>query len=115
MRHVLRIFPFLLLLLALGACASVGPFGLFYTGTNNPAELRPGQTTNPGVTPVVGESCALTVLGLIGTGDWSVEAAIRAAGVEGKTLKNVTVDHRVMSVFIFYAHFCTRVTAYLAP
>jgi hypothetical protein len=104
-----------LMMLSTAGCASIGPAGLIFTGTKNPGEFDAGETTNPGGSEITGEACAMSVLGLIAVGDWSVDGALKAAGAEGKTLKNVSVDHRVLSIIgPIFAQFCTRVTAQVA-
>jgi hypothetical protein len=106
---------YLVLLLTLGfleACAYVGPPGFIYKGVRTPGQFHPGASTNPGGSEITGEACTMGILGLISIGDSSLDSALRNAGAEGKTLKNVTVDHREMSIlFLIYQNFCTRVTA----
>ncbi len=95
-------------------CAAAGPVGFIFTSTKNPGQFTTGQTTNPGGSAITGESCAMSILGAIALGDWSVDAALKAAGAEGKTLKNVAVDHPTMSILGLYGKFCTTVNAQVA-
>lgn len=97
--------------LAMTGCAGLGPIGLIFTSVKTPGNFTTGETTNPGATAITGESCAMSILGLIALGDWSVDAALRAAGAEGKTLKNVAIDHPVLSILGLYGKFCTTVSA----
>ena len=113
MKKVLVLLTAALLLVMVG-CSAAGPMGLLYTGVKNPGQFSTGETTNPGASAITGETCAMSILGLIAIGDWSVDGALKAAGAEGKTLKNVAVDHRVMSILGLYANFCSRVTAQVA-
>src|SRR5688572_8410530 len=113
MKKVLAFVTVAAMLIAVG-CGSMGPIGGLFTSVKNPGQFTTGETTNPGGSAISGESCAMSILSLIALGDWSVDAALRAAGAEGKTLKNVAVDSRVMSILGLYANFCTRVTAQVA-
>jgi len=111
MKKVLALVAAMALLVFIGC----GPTGFLYTGVKNPGQFDTGETTNQGASSITGETCAMSILGLIALGDWSVDGALKAAGAEGKTLKNVAVDHRVMSILgAAYANFCTRVTAQVA-
>jgi hypothetical protein len=104
-----------LLATALSGCAALGPPGLLFTGVKGPGRIDTGATTNLGAAVISGEACASSVLGLVAWGDWSVDAALRAAQAGGRTLKNVSVDHRVLSILLgVYANYCTRVTAQVA-
>lgn len=100
--------------LATTACGAIGPVGGLYTQVKNPGEFTTGMTTNPGGSAISGETCAQSILGLVALGDWSVDGALKAAGAEGKTLKNVAVDHPVMSILGLYGTFCTNVSAQIA-
>ena len=104
----IRPFAFLICALAFTACT---PVGALYTSVKNPVAFDPGETTNMGATMISGESCATQVLGLVAVGDWSVQAALTAAGASGKTLKNIAVDTRVMNFLGVYTQYCTRITA----
>lgn len=113
MKKVLAFLTVAALLVAVG-CGALGPAGGLFTSVKNPGQFSTGETTNPGGTAISGESCAMSILGLIALGDWSVDAALKAAGAEGKTLKNVAVDHGLMSVLGLYGKFCTSVSAQVA-
>lgn len=112
MKKVLAFVAVAAFLVTVG-CA-MGPAGLVYTNVNNPGSFTTGQTTNPGGSAITGESCAMSILGLIAMGDWSIDAALSAAGAEGKTLKNVAIDHPTMSILGLYGKFCTTVSAQVA-
>lgn len=113
MKKVLAFVAAAALLVAVG-CAAAGPVGLLFTSTKNPGQFTTGYATNPGGATITGESCAMSILGLIALGDWSVDAALKAAGSEGKTLKNVAVDHPTLSILGLYAKSCTSVSAAVA-
>lgn len=114
MKKVLSLMAVATFLLSIGCGALVGPTGALYTGVKNPGMFTTGETTNPGGAAISGESCANSILGLVAMGDWSTDAALKAAGAEGKTLKNVAVDHPYMSILGLYAKFCTTVNAQVA-
>lgn len=52
-----------------------------------------------------GEACASSILGAIGTGDASIDAAKKAGGVVQVT----AVDHSAWSILGLYAKYCTIV------
>ena len=113
MKKVLAFLSMSAFLVAVG-CGALGPTGALYTSVKNPGGFTTGETTNPGGSAIAGETCAMSILGLIALGDWSVDAALKAAGAEGKTLKNVAVDHPTMSILGLYGKFCTSVSAQVA-
>jgi len=66
-----------------------------------------GGVSNPEVaTTKTGEACANSILGLIATGDASIEAAKKEGGIT----KVATVDHSTTNVLYFYGQYCTIVT-----
>jgi hypothetical protein len=98
----------------LASCASVGPQGLIFAAVDNPGELKTGSDGR--VTAMIrGESCAFSILSLVAIGDWSIDAALKDATVqakaEGKSLKNVTVDHRILNIVGLFTRYCTTVSA----
>src|SRR5687767_13224960 len=110
MKKVLAFLSVAAFLVAIG-CGALGPSGAIFASVKNPGQFTTGETTNPGGSAISGESCSMSILGLIALGDWSVDAALKAAGAEGKTLKNVAVDHPMMQVLGLYGKFCTTVGA----
>lgn len=112
MKKVLAFVAVAAFLVTIGCAA--GPSGALFTSVKNPGQFTTGQTTNPGGSAITGESCSMSILGAIALGDWSVDAALKAAGAEGKTLKNVAIDHPVMSILGLYGKFCTTVSAQVA-
>src|SRR5262245_5192423 len=111
MKKVLAFVTMAAFLIAVG-CA--GPIGFLFTSVKNPGQFTTGETTNPGGSAIAGESCAMSILGAIALGDWSVDAALKAAGAEGKTLKNVSVDHPTLNILGLYGKYCTAVSAQVA-
>ena len=112
MKKVLALVCMAVFLMAVG-CA-FGPVGTLFTSVKNPGLFTTGETTNPGGSAIAGESCAMSILGAIALGDWSVDAALKAAGAEGKTLKNVAIDHPTMNILGLYGKYCTAVSAQVA-
>ena len=53
----------------------------------------------------VGQACASSILGLVATGDASIEAARRAGGITLIT----SVDGQSSNILFFYAKYCTIV------
>ncbi|MBI2061508.1 MAG: hypothetical protein HYT87_17345 [Nitrospirae bacterium] len=98
--------PFLLALstaLVLAACA-VAPaplVGTLYTNVSYPRQVWHGLETSKR-----GEACASSILGLVATGDASIEAAKKDAGIH----EVASVDHTGSSVLFFYSTYCTIVT-----
>ena len=116
MKKVLAFVAVAAFLVTVG-CGAVlgGPSGGLFQSTKNPGQFTTGQTTNPGGSAITGEACAMTILGAIALGDWSIDAALKAVGAEGKTLKNVAIDTSVMAILgVAYAKHCTVVTAQVA-
>lgn len=99
---------------AMFVAVGCGPIGLIFTSVKHPGTFQTGETTNPGGSAISGESCAMSILSLIALGDWSVDAALKAAGAEGKTLKNVAVDHPTLNILGLYGKYCTTVSAQVA-
>ena len=112
MKKVLAFVAVAAFLVTVGCAA--GPIGFIFTSTKNPGQFQTGQTTNPGGSAITGESCSMSILGAIALGDWSIDAALKAAGAEGKTLKNVAIDYGVLSILGLYGKFCTSVSAQVA-
>jgi hypothetical protein len=114
MKKVLALISAAVLLVVLG-CGTVGPIGGLFTNVKGPGQFEAGETTNMGANAISEEACAMSILGVVAIGDWSVDAALKKAGAEGKTLKNVAIDHRVFSILGFvFGQYCTRVSAQIA-
>jgi hypothetical protein len=112
MKKVIALMLMAAFALAIGCAA--GPAGFLFTSVKNPGGFTTGETTNPGGSAIAGESCAMSILGLIALGDWSVDASLKAAGAEGKTLKNVAIDHPTLNILGLYGKYCTDVSAQVA-
>ncbi len=90
-------------LLSLSGCAMVmGPvMGAWYTDVKGPVTA----TGQPSKGDRSGEACATSILGLIATGDASIETARKNAGVT----KVTAVDMSGSSILGIYAKYCTVV------
>lgn len=86
----------------LGGCAVVASptTGLLYTKVQGPVVV--GNSTN---TTKTGQACASNILGLISTGDASIDAAKKAGGIK----EVASVDHDSTSILSLYATYCTVV------
>ncbi len=88
--------------LALNGCAVVSsPVGnALFTDVSAPVAATDVTDANK-----TGKSCAYNVLGLVATGDASIEAAKRAGGVKSVS----SVDGYGTSVLFLYSRYCTVV------
>lgn len=71
--------------------------GLIYTQYRSPGQVGTAQALKSG------ESCASSILGAVATGDASLQAAKKAAGIT----QIAYVDHEQFSVLGVYAATCT--------
>lgn len=90
-------------MLFLSGCAMImGPvMGAWYTDVKGPITA----TGQPSKGDRSGEACATSILGLIATGDASIETARKNAGVT----KVTAVDFTGSSILGIYAKYCTVV------
>lgn len=91
-------------LAALNGCAmasggNAAAMGSIYSGYKSPGNLGTGAEGK------TGEACISSILGLIATGDASVEAAKKAGGIATVSY----VDHEQFGVLGIYATSCTVV------
>lgn len=86
----------------LAGCANVATptAGLFYTKVQGP--ITTGTSSNASKT---GQACATNILGILATGDASIDAAKKAGGISNVS----SVDHDSTSILGLYATFCTVV------
>jgi hypothetical protein len=91
-----------LLLVSVSGCATVAspvPAWL-YQNVHGPVDAENG------VEPVKeGKACATNILGIVSTGDASIDAAKQAGGIK----EVASVDYQVNSVLGLFAKFCTVV------
>lgn len=86
----------------LGGCATAAAptMGWLYTKVQGP--VATGTSNN---TAKTGQACATNILGIIATGDASIDAAKKA----GSITNVASVDHDSTSILGLYATFCTVV------
>lgn len=86
----------------LGGCATVSSpvGGLLYTQVQGPITV--GNSVQTGKT---GQTCAHSILGLLGFGDASIDSAKRVGGIT----KVASVDHSSTSILGVYGEYCTVV------
>ncbi|MFP5430244.1 MAG: TRL-like family protein [Gammaproteobacteria bacterium] len=92
-----------LLAMGLGGCANVsGPVPAALSFYAAPVALGPHDSAAPSKR---GEACASNILGLVATGDSSIDTAKKTAGIT----RVASVDHSSTRVLGYYARFCTIV------
>ncbi|HEX4940838.1 MAG TPA: TRL-like family protein [Candidatus Kapabacteria bacterium] len=86
----------------LGGCAVVATpsHGLLYTKVQGPIVVGNGVNTSK-----TGQACVTNILGLISTGDASIDAAKKAGGIKDVS----SVDHDSTIMLGVYGQFCTVV------
>jgi hypothetical protein len=88
------------LLLAAGCQPVMSPaIGVLYTDVKGPVAATSSAGTKQG------QACARSILGFIATGDASIEAAKRAAGITEVS----SVDHHTTNILGIIGDFCTVV------
>ena len=100
MKKLLIVSGVLLLTSACAApMASSGPGGIF-------TEVTEGVQANNGVAiNKSGEACAQNILGIVSTGDSTIDTAKKNAGIT----KVATIDRSFWSILSVYAKACTKV------
>lgn len=97
-------------LFAVAACSLLGASGCAALSTRTPVtgliytEASAGEsvTSNAVVSPRSGEACVSSILGLIGTGDASINTAAKEAGIT----KITYVDGKSSNILGIYATYC---------
>ncbi len=99
---VRKLFAALASTLVWSACAyAVSPvYGGLYTKMTGPWSVTSAQASTK-----MGKACANSILGLVATGDASIEAAKRAGNITAVS----SVDFESTDVLFLYARFCTIV------
>lgn len=93
-----------LALVALDGCALASGGNGFAVGTVYSGYRSPGQVGTAADTKT-GEACVSSILGLVATGDGSIEAAKKAGGITQVS----HIDHEQFAVLGVYATSCTIV------
>jgi hypothetical protein len=89
--------------LVVSGCAFTGPglaTGSIYQGYTLGSAVGAGTGTKSG------ESCVMSILGIVALGDGSIDAAKKDGGVT----QVASVDHTVFSILGIYGNVCTKVT-----
>ncbi len=93
----------LLLLLSTVSCATVAggtPLGIVYTSVKGPVAVTAYEGNSK-----KGKACATSILGIVATGDASIEAAKNNNGIK----KVASISHDITSVLGIFAEVCTIV------
>ncbi|MFN3739317.1 MAG: TRL-like family protein [Thermodesulfovibrionales bacterium] len=101
MRYAKMFILFILVAFFAGCATAASPLPAWlYTNVKGPidAELQSDASKE-------GKACASNILGLIATGDASIDAAKKAGGIKEVS----SVDYKSSSVLGLYAQFCTIV------
>lgn len=87
-------------MLFMGCAAARQPVtGFWFSDVKGPEAVAGGAATK------TGEACATSILGLIATGDASIETAKKAGGITEVS----HVDHHSTSILGLFAKYCTEV------
>jgi hypothetical protein len=86
--------------LLVSGCASFYPAGFIYT------EAKMGVQANGKKGPKTGKACIRSVLGIVATGDASVQAAMN----DGNITRINTVDYEVKNILGFTGEYCIVVS-----
>ena len=104
MKTLFSVSALLAALCMVSGCAGQGhiPPGLFYTSVKGPIDtsFRKAKAAKTGM------SCGSNILGIVGTGDTSIDAAKKAGSIK----KVATVDYEHFSVLGFYTKACVHIT-----
>mgnify|MGYP003573865948 FL=1 len=82
-----------------GAFGGSSIMGSWFTDAKLPIQANSGSGSKEG------KACANSILGIVATGDASIEAAMADGGIKDVT----TVDYKVNSILGLYATLCTIV------
>ena len=83
-------------LLMLAGCASYIPVGAVYV------DGKMGAQAGSGAADKTGKACMTSILGLVATGDASIEAAKAAGGIK----EVVNIDYEVNNILGIYGKYC---------
>jgi hypothetical protein len=92
----MRLLAILVVVLMLAGCASYMPMGVFFTNG------KMGVQTGGGQADKTGKACMTSILGLVATGDASIEAAKAAGGIK----EVVNINYEVNNVLGVYGEYC---------
>jgi hypothetical protein len=92
----------LTLALMLAGCATYIPMGAVYT------HGKMGVQAGSGATEKTGKACMTSIVGIVATGDASIEAAKAAGGVN----EVVNMNYEVCNILGIYGKYCLVVTGH---
>jgi hypothetical protein len=92
----MRYIALLGIVLMLAGCASYMPHGMIYT------EGKMGVQAGSGAADKTGRACMTSILGLVATGDASLEAAKAAGGVKDI----VSMNYEVKNILGVWGEYC---------
>jgi hypothetical protein len=93
---MMRLMVLLIGVLMLAGCASYHPMGIIYTdGTM-------GVQAGSGTADKTGRACMTSVLGLVATGDASIETAKALGGIK----EVVNINYEVNNILGIYGQYC---------
>ena len=84
------------IVLMLAGCATYAPHGMIYT------EGKMGVQAGSGAADKQGRACMTSILGLIATGDASIEAAKAAGGIK----EVVNMNYEVKNILGVFGEYC---------
>lgn len=102
MTRIVSTFALLTLAIASGCAYALAPVS---SGIYGKVRGPVSATNQPGPPTKTGRACANSVLGLVASGDASIDAAKRA----GNITNVISVDFESTNVLFLYATFCTVV------
>ncbi len=104
--------------LSFTGCAAIGaPVGALFTSeTTAHSYYSPTQPLSGTGPDAHGESCAMSILGLVAFGDSGYDAAYKAAVASSgaSSLYDVRVDTKIFSILGIYTTYCTELTGRVA-
>lgn len=86
-------------LFLLSGCASFAPMGALYSGG------KMGVQDNNGPTDKTGRACMMSILGLVATGDASIERAKENGGIKSVS----RINYEAENVLGIFGEYCTVV------
>ena len=92
----MKIIVILAVVLMLAGCASYMPMGAMYT------DGKMGVQAGSGAAGKTGRACMTSILGLVATGDASIEAAKAAGGITEVT----NINYEVNNILGIYGQYC---------
>ncbi len=103
MKNIIKLSALAASVALLAGCASYAPQGIIYNGA------KVGTAVNNGVpADKTGQACATSVLGLVATGDASIETA----KINGGITNVATINYQVNNVLGLYGTYCVIVTGH---